>query len=158
MSSDDRPADPSSVSSRLTFGGCAVDSDDGHCGTSRDSEVARNTKFARGEDVYCHRKPREETRAQPPRAPPLSPNSVPNLPHSPISASFLMSFRISVCSSTTSPFWTCSNTTLSLLGAVERQLVMNLLWLESSIPISTMSSWVTKEGKPCALSHALRFG
>ncbi|KAI0295896.1 transcription factor Tfb2 [Multifurca ochricompacta] len=34
-----------------------------------------------------------------------------------------------------------------LLGAVERQLVMNLLWLESSIPTSTMSSWVTKEGK-----------
>ncbi|KAI0247039.1 transcription factor Tfb2 [Lactifluus subvellereus] len=34
-----------------------------------------------------------------------------------------------------------------LLGAVERQLVMNLLWLESSIPISTMSSWVTKDGK-----------
>ncbi|KAH9954343.1 transcription factor Tfb2 [Russula dissimulans] len=34
-----------------------------------------------------------------------------------------------------------------LLGAVERQLVMNLLWLESAIPTSTMSSWVTKEGK-----------
>ncbi|KAI9454703.1 transcription factor Tfb2-domain-containing protein [Russula earlei] len=34
-----------------------------------------------------------------------------------------------------------------LLGAVERQLVMNLLWLESPIQTSTMSSWVTKEGK-----------
>ncbi|KAH9032658.1 transcription factor Tfb2-domain-containing protein [Lactarius pseudohatsudake] len=34
-----------------------------------------------------------------------------------------------------------------LLGAVERQLVMDLLWLESSIPTATMSSWVTKEGK-----------
>ncbi|KAH9966940.1 transcription factor Tfb2-domain-containing protein [Lactifluus volemus] len=35
-----------------------------------------------------------------------------------------------------------------LLGAVERQLVMNLLWLESPIQTSTMSSWVTKDGKP----------
>lgn len=34
-----------------------------------------------------------------------------------------------------------------LLGAVERQLVMNLLWLDSAIQTSTMSSWVTKEGK-----------
>jgi len=34
-----------------------------------------------------------------------------------------------------------------LLGAVERQLVMNLLWLDSPIQTSTMSSWVTKEGK-----------
>ncbi|KAH9973409.1 transcription factor Tfb2-domain-containing protein [Russula compacta] len=34
-----------------------------------------------------------------------------------------------------------------LLGAVERQIVMNLLWLELPIPTSTMSSWVTKEGK-----------
>jgi len=34
-----------------------------------------------------------------------------------------------------------------LLGAVERQLVMNLLWLELPIPTSTMSSWVTTEGK-----------
>ena len=45
------------------------------------------------------------------------------------------------------PFHTCSNTSVRLLGAVERQLVMNLLWLESSIPTATMSSWVTKEGK-----------
>ncbi|KAI0059239.1 transcription factor Tfb2 [Artomyces pyxidatus] len=34
-----------------------------------------------------------------------------------------------------------------LLGAVERQIVMNLLWLESSIPTSTMASWVTRDGK-----------
>ncbi|KAI0277527.1 transcription factor Tfb2 [Russula aff. rugulosa BPL654] len=34
-----------------------------------------------------------------------------------------------------------------LLGAVERQLVMNLLWLDSPIQTSIMSSWVTKEGK-----------
>ena len=45
------------------------------------------------------------------------------------------------------PFRTCSDLSVSLLGAVERQLVMNLLWLESSIPTATMSSWVTKEGK-----------
>jgi hypothetical protein len=31
---------------------------------------------------------------------------------------------------------------------------MNLLWLESPIQISTMSSWVTKEGKPWALYHS----
>ncbi|KAI0287312.1 transcription factor Tfb2 [Russula brevipes] len=34
-----------------------------------------------------------------------------------------------------------------LLGAVERQIVMNLLWLELPIQTSAMSSWVTKEGK-----------
>jgi len=34
-----------------------------------------------------------------------------------------------------------------LLGPLERQLVMNLLWLESAIPASTMSAWVTSEGK-----------
>ena len=45
------------------------------------------------------------------------------------------------------PFRTCSDISVSLLGAVERQLVMNLLWLESSILTTTMSSWVTKEGK-----------
>ena len=30
----------------------------------------------------------------------------------------------------------------SLSGPLERQIIMNLLWLESSIPVSTMSSWV----------------
>ncbi|KZT07609.1 transcription factor Tfb2 [Laetiporus sulphureus 93-53] len=34
-----------------------------------------------------------------------------------------------------------------LLNPLERQLVMNLLWLESAIPVSTMSAWVTREGK-----------
>ncbi|EIM90946.1 transcription factor Tfb2 [Stereum hirsutum FP-91666 SS1] len=34
-----------------------------------------------------------------------------------------------------------------LLAPVERQLVMNLLWLESAIPTNTMSSWVVKENK-----------
>jgi transcription initiation factor TFIIH subunit 4 len=51
-------------------------------------------------------------------------------------------------------FWTHFDPSKSLLGAVERQLVMNLLWLESSIPISTMSSWVTKDGKTWALCHS----
>jgi hypothetical protein len=41
----------------------------------------------------------------------------------------------------------------SLLGAVERQLVMNLLWLDLPIQTSTMSSWVTREGK--AWAHPL---
>ncbi|KAI0090289.1 transcription factor Tfb2 [Irpex rosettiformis] len=34
-----------------------------------------------------------------------------------------------------------------LLGPLERQLVMNLLWLESAIPAPTMAAWVTSEGK-----------
>ncbi|KAI0342925.1 transcription factor Tfb2 [Trametopsis cervina] len=34
-----------------------------------------------------------------------------------------------------------------LLGPLERQLVMNLLWLESAIPVSTMAAWVTQEGQ-----------
>ncbi|KAI0327817.1 transcription factor Tfb2 [Cubamyces sp. BRFM 1775] len=35
----------------------------------------------------------------------------------------------------------------SLLRPLERQLVMNLLWLDLSIPPSTMAAWVTREGK-----------
>ncbi|KII89693.1 hypothetical protein PLICRDRAFT_39828 [Plicaturopsis crispa FD-325 SS-3] len=34
-----------------------------------------------------------------------------------------------------------------LLGPVERQLTMNLLWLESAIPASTMAAWVIRENK-----------
>ncbi|KAI5122551.1 hypothetical protein M0805_005278 [Coniferiporia weirii] len=34
-----------------------------------------------------------------------------------------------------------------LLAPLERQIVMNLLWLESSIPSQTMSSWVNRQGK-----------
>ncbi|KAI0703764.1 transcription factor Tfb2-domain-containing protein [Cytidiella melzeri] len=34
-----------------------------------------------------------------------------------------------------------------LLGPLERQLVMNLLWLESAILVTTMAAWVTAEGK-----------
>ncbi|OAX38201.1 transcription factor Tfb2 [Rhizopogon vinicolor AM-OR11-026] len=34
-----------------------------------------------------------------------------------------------------------------LLGPIERQLIMNLLWLESAIPAATMSAWVMPEGK-----------
>lgn len=37
--------------------------------------------------------------------------------------------------------------TLRLLGPLERQIVMNILWLDASIPASTMSSWVVREGK-----------
>ncbi|GJE85551.1 transcription factor Tfb2 [Phanerochaete sordida] len=32
-----------------------------------------------------------------------------------------------------------------LLGPLERQIVMNLLWLESAIPASTMAAWVSHE-------------
>ncbi|KAH7911692.1 transcription factor Tfb2-domain-containing protein [Hygrophoropsis aurantiaca] len=34
-----------------------------------------------------------------------------------------------------------------LLGPLERQLIMNLLWLESAIPTNTMAAWVVPEGK-----------
>ncbi|KAI6099745.1 transcription factor Tfb2-domain-containing protein [Pisolithus sp. B1] len=36
---------------------------------------------------------------------------------------------------------------LRLLGPLERQLIMNLLWLESAIPVSTMAAWVIPDGK-----------
>lgn len=51
-------------------------------------------------------------------------------------------------------FCTHSHIIQRLLGAVERQIVMNLLWLDLPFPTSTMSSWVTKEGKAWA-SHPL---
>ncbi|KAI6039865.1 transcription factor Tfb2-domain-containing protein [Pisolithus marmoratus] len=35
---------------------------------------------------------------------------------------------------------------LRLLGPLERQLIMNLLWLESAIPVSTMAAWVIPDG------------
>lgn len=41
-----------------------------------------------------------------------------------------------------------------LLDPLERQLVMNLLWLESAIPASTMATWVAREVK-IAYEHAL---
>ncbi len=56
------------------------------------------------------------------------------------------------------PHRTSSNASISLLGAVERQLVMNLLWLESSIPTATMSSWVTKDGKKWGSYPLFPFG
>ncbi|EPQ53971.1 transcription factor Tfb2 [Gloeophyllum trabeum ATCC 11539] len=34
-----------------------------------------------------------------------------------------------------------------LLPPLDRQIVMNLLWLESPVPAVTMSAWVTREGK-----------
>ncbi|KAI9566833.1 transcription factor Tfb2-domain-containing protein [Boletus coccyginus] len=34
-----------------------------------------------------------------------------------------------------------------LLGPLERQLIMNLLWLESAIPTNTMTAWVVPEGR-----------
>ena len=34
-----------------------------------------------------------------------------------------------------------------LLGPLERQMVMNLLWLDSAIPASTVVAWVTREGR-----------
>ncbi|GBE88578.1 RNA polymerase II transcription factor B subunit 2 [Sparassis crispa] len=34
-----------------------------------------------------------------------------------------------------------------LLRPLERQLITNLLWLESAIPVSTMGAWVTRDGR-----------
>ncbi|KAF8963144.1 transcription factor Tfb2-domain-containing protein [Flammula alnicola] len=34
-----------------------------------------------------------------------------------------------------------------LLTPLERQIIMNLLWLESAIPASTMAAWVIREGR-----------
>ncbi|CCM04320.1 uncharacterized protein FIBRA_06491 [Fibroporia radiculosa] len=34
-----------------------------------------------------------------------------------------------------------------LLQPLQRQLVMNLLWLETAVPVSTMFAWVTREGR-----------
>lgn len=45
---------------------------------------------------------------------------------------------------------------LRLLGPLERQIVMNILWLDASIPASTMSSWVVREGKKSVLWIILR--
>ncbi|KAI0749318.1 transcription factor Tfb2 [Daedaleopsis nitida] len=41
----------------------------------------------------------------------------------------------------------CCLSVFRLLRPLERQLVMNLLWLEMQIPASTMAAWVTREGK-----------
>ncbi len=56
-----------------------------------------------------------------------------NLPHSPTSY--------------ISPFL------CSLLGPLERQLVMNLLWLETAVPAATMAAWITNEGRKYALQQ-----
>ena len=40
---------------------------------------------------------------------------------------------------------TRAHTSLRLLGPLERQIVMNLLWLESAVPVSTMGAWVVRE-------------
>lgn len=40
-----------------------------------------------------------------------------------------------------------ANRALRLFGPLERQIVMNILWLDASIPASNMSSWVVREGK-----------
>lgn len=42
-----------------------------------------------------------------------------------------------------------------LLGPLERQIVMNLLWLESAIPAATMAAWVPQESRQYAAVHLL---
>ena len=51
------------------------------------------------------------------------------------------SYAIDSCKATLTPIY-------RLLDPISRQLIMNLLWLESAIPASTMQAWVTREGKP----------
>jgi transcription initiation factor TFIIH subunit 4 len=41
----------------------------------------------------------------------------------------------------------CSDKSYRLLAPLERQIVMNLLWLESPIHATTMAAWVIREGK-----------
>jgi transcription initiation factor TFIIH subunit 4 len=43
-----------------------------------------------------------------------------------------------------------SDVNIRLLDAVERQLVMNLLWLDSAISLSTMVAWVIQDKKKYA--------
>jgi transcription initiation factor TFIIH subunit 4 len=38
-----------------------------------------------------------------------------------------------------------------LLASLERQIIMNLLWLESSIAVAAMSAWVIRENKKSIL-------
>ena len=40
-----------------------------------------------------------------------------------------------------------SNKLYRLLGPLERQIVTNLLWLESPVHPPTMAAWVVREGK-----------
>ena len=62
-----------------------------------------------------------------------------------LSEAIVVPVYISVCMTLTPP--TLSYFRPSLLRPLERQLIMNLLWLESPIPLSTMSAWVTPEGR-----------
>jgi transcription initiation factor TFIIH subunit 4 len=43
-----------------------------------------------------------------------------------------------------------------LLAPVERQVVMNLLWLESAIPTSTMAAWVIQDSKKSGHQISIR--
>lgn len=58
-----------------------------------------------------------------------------------------MSLHIPVCIVLARSMDPYSRNFTSLLRPLERQLILNLLWLESSIPMSTMSAWVTPEGR-----------
>lgn len=64
-----------------------------------------------------------------------------------LSTAVVMSFHIPVCMMLTWLMQPDSRNLTSLLRPLERQLILNLLWLESSIPMSTMSAWVTHEGR-----------
>jgi hypothetical protein len=64
-----------------------------------------------------------------------------------------LSFGASISLALLSTFvWIAAGLTLymrRLLGAIERQLVMNLLWLETAVPTIMMSSWVAKDKRKC---------
>lgn len=40
-----------------------------------------------------------------------------------------------------------------LLGPIERQIIMNLLWLDSSLPAATFDAWITKDGREYAFLY-----
>ncbi|KIJ14446.1 hypothetical protein PAXINDRAFT_135073 [Paxillus involutus ATCC 200175] len=75
----------------------------------------------------------------------LSSSSAPeNVPHA------LLPFLRSQSQNTLTRLYQRPSSCLSifrLLGPLERQLIMNLLWLESAIPVTTMVAWVVPEGR-----------
>jgi hypothetical protein len=58
-----------------------------------------------------------------------------------------MSINISVDSTQFTIFHDLIKQKNRLLAPLERQIVMNLLWLESPIHASTMAAWIIREGK-----------
>jgi len=78
---------------------------------------------------------------------PISAISIPKYFDKIIPTSIFMFIYISVYFSYFLTRATDSDIIVSLLSPLERQLVMNLLWLESAISAHTMNAWVIREGR-----------